>query len=106
MKSTNTYGYYRMPETVKQTATGAKPGSCPASHYLLAYMEGERVCIYAPDSSCACAWVGRQLPEADELRIGTELQRLHSTGQRTSVLEIHLPADGELRSIRVLCVRA
>lgn len=104
MEPAGTYGPYRMHETVKQTAAGGQPGTCQASHYLLAYMEGERVCIYAPDNSRA--WVGQQLPEADELRIGAELQRLHSTGQRTAVVEIRLPADGEQRSIRVLCVRA
>lgn len=93
-----------MSKNVIQTATGGQPGNCPASHYLLAYMEGERVRIYAPDAFRA--WVGRQLPEADELRIGAELQRLHRTGQRTAVLEVRLPADGEPRSIRVLCVRA
>ena len=83
---------------------GETPRSASAPYYLLAYFEEERLCVYAPDS--LGAWVGRQLPEAEETRVEAELQRIHRTGQRTGIVEICLSAAGVQRGMRVLCVRA
>ena len=81
------------------SAMGETPRSASAPYYLLAYFEEERLCVYAPDS--LGAWVGRQLPEAKELRIEAEL---HRSGDRVAVLEVCLFADGERLCVRVLCV--
>lgn len=93
-----------MPRTETSTAAGETTGSGRAPHYLLAYLEEGRVCVYAPDKSDI--WIGVQLPEAEEARVEAELQRLHRTGQRTGIVEMCLPTDGAQRGIRVLCVRA
>ena len=82
-------------------APGEIPRTAPAACYLLAYLEEERLCVYAPDS--LGAWVGRQLPEAKELRIEAEL---HRSGDRVAVLEVCLFAGGERQYMRVLCVAA
>ena len=47
---------------------GETSRSASAPYYLLAYLGEERLCVYAPDS--LGAWVGRSLPEAEELWIG------------------------------------
>lgn len=80
------------------------PRSASAPYYLLAYLGEERLCVYAPDS--LGAWVGRSLPEAEELRIEAELHRLRRSGRRVAVLEVCLFADGERLCVRVLCVAA
>ncbi|CUQ83393.1 Uncharacterised protein [Alistipes finegoldii] len=93
-----------MPRTETSTAADTTAGSGRAPHYLLAYLEEGRVCVYAPDKSDI--WIGVQLPEAEEARVEAELRRLHRTGQRTGIVEMCLPTDGAQRGIRVLCVRA
>jgi hypothetical protein len=93
-----------MLRTETSTAADTTAGSGRAPHYLLAYLEEGRVCVYAPDKSDI--WIGVQLPEAEETRVEAELRRLHRTGQRTGIVEICLSAGGEQRGIRVLCVRA
>ena len=93
-----------MPRTETSTAAGETTGSGRAPHYLLAYLEEGRVCVYAPDKSDI--WIGVQLPEAEETRVEAELQRIHRTGQRTGIVEICLSAAGVQRGMRVLCVRA
>ena len=86
------------------SAMGETSRSAPAACYLLAYREEERRCVYAPDPFGA--WVGRQLPEAEELRIEAELHRLRRSGDRVGVLEVRLFAGGERNCVRVLCVAA
>lgn len=93
-----------MPQTAIKATPGETTVSGQASHYLLAYLEEGRIRVYAPDKYSI--WVGRQLPQAEEVRIEAELQRLHRTGRRTGIVEICLSADGERREVRVLCVRA
>ncbi len=93
-----------MPRTETSTAADTTAGSGRAPHYLLAYLEEGRVCVYAPDKSDI--WIGVQLPEAEEARVEAELQRIHRTGQRTGIVEICLSAAGVQRGMRVLCVRA
>ena len=83
---------------------GEAPWTAPAACYLLAYLEEERLCVYAPDS--LGTWVGRSLPEAEELRIEAELHCLRRSGRRVAVLEVCLFADGERQYMRVLCVAA
>lgn len=84
---------------------GETPRSASApSCYLLAYLEEGRVCVYAPDP--LRTWVGRQLPEAEELRIEAELNRLRRTGRRVGVLEVRFSAGGDQHCARVLCVAA
>ena len=85
-------------------APGEIPRTAPAACYLLAYLEEERLCVYAPDPFGA--WVGRQLPEAEELRIEAELHRLRRSGDRVGVLEVRLFAGGERNCVRGLCVAA
>lgn len=86
------------------SAMGETSRSASAPCYLLAYFEEERLCVYAPDS--LGAWVGRQLPEAEELRIEAELHRLRRSGDRVAVLEVCLFTGGERQYMRVLCVAA
>lgn len=85
-------------------ATGETPRPYPASHYLLAYLEEGRVCVYAARRKYL--WVGQQLPEKEERRLAEELHELHRTPRRTSVVDIRISVDGtEFRNVRVLCVR-
>ena len=86
------------------SAMGETPRSASAPYYLLAYLGEERRCVYAPDS--LGTWVGRSLPEAEELRIEAELHCLRRSGRRVAVLEVCLFADGERQYMRVLCVAA
>ncbi|MFQ7502697.1 MAG: hypothetical protein ACLRMJ_05430 [Alistipes finegoldii] len=51
-------------------------------------------------------WIMQQLPQAEELRIETQLRELHRTGRRTAVVEVQLRRDEETFRVRVLCVRA
>ena len=48
----------------------------------------------------------QQPPQAEELRIETQLRELHRTGRRTAVVEVQLRRDEETFRVRVLCVRA
>ena len=75
-----------MPRTETSTAADTTAGSGRAPHYLLAYLEEGRVRVYAPDKSDI--WIGVQLPEAEETRVEAELQRIHRTGQRLSLIHI------------------
>ena len=63
-----------------------------------------RVCVYAPRRQSL--WIIQQLPQAEELRIETQLRELHRTGRRTAVVEVQLRRDEETFRVRVLCVRA
>lgn len=82
---------------------GEAPWTAPAACYLLAYLEEERLCVYAPDPFGA--WVGRQLPEAESCASKPNA-RLRRSGDRVGVLEVRLFADGERHCVRVLCVAA
>lgn len=91
-----------MPRTpIPATNDATRPR--PASDYLLAYLEETEVRVYAPRMQNR--WAVQQLPPKEERRIGAELQRLRRSGERTSVLEIEIPAEGGACSTRVLCVR-
>lgn len=63
-----------------------------------------RVRVYAPRRQSL--WIMQQLPQAEELRIETQLRELHRTGRRTAVVEVQLRRDEETFRVRVLCVRA
>lgn len=60
--------------------------------------------VYAPRRQSL--WIMQQLPQAEELRIETQLRELHRTGRRTAVVEVQLRRDEETFRVRVLCVRA
>lgn len=93
-----------MTRTLLTPAGAPTPRSDSAVRYLLAYLEEERLCVYGSDRFGV--WVGRQLPEAEELRIEAELRRLRRSGRRTAVLEVRPSEDGEQPPVRVLCVGA
>ena len=84
------------------TVTNETPSG--AAHHLLAYLEEGRVRVYAPRRQSL--WIMQQLPQAEELRIETQLRELHRTGRRTAVVEVQLRRDEETFRVRVLCVRA
>ena len=79
------------------TVTNETPSG--AAHHLLAYLEEGRVRVYAPRRQSL--WIMQQLPQAEELRIETQLRELHRTGRRTAVVEVQLrrdvPRKGALR---------
>ena len=75
----------------------------PAMHYLLAYLEEGRVCVYAP--CLQDHWAVQRLPEEEERRVETQLHELHRSNERTAVVEVRFPGNEEPRSVRVLCVR-
>ena len=81
----------------------AKETPNPAMHYLLAYLEEGRVCVYAP--RLQDQWAMQRLPEEEELRVEAQLHELHRSSERTAVVEIRLSGNEEKRSVRVLCVR-
>lgn len=59
------------------TVTNETPSG--AAHHLLAYLEEGRVRVYAPRRQSL--WIMQQLPQAEELRIETQLRELHRTGR-------------------------
>lgn len=81
----------------------AKKTPNPEVHYLLAYLEEGRVCVYAP--GLQGQWTVQRLPEKEELKVGAQLYELNRTDERTAVVEMQLSGHGEPRSVRVLCVR-
>ena len=82
------------------TATNETPSG--AAHHLLAYLEEGRVCVYAPRRQSL--WIIQQLPQAEELRIETQLRELHRTERRTAVVEVQLRRDEEtLRPVEYYC---
>ena len=84
------------------TVTNETPSG--AAHHLLAYLEEGRVRVYAPRRQSL--WIMQQLPQAEELRIETQLRELHRTGRRTAVVEVQLRRDEETFRVRVLCLSA
>ena len=90
---------------MSRTATSAANETpSGAAHHLLAYREEGRVRVYAPRRQSL--WIIQQLPQAEELRIETQLRELHRTERRTAVVEVQLRRNEETLRVRVLCVRA
>ena len=89
---------------MSRTATSAANETpSGAAHHLLAYLEEGRVRVYAPRRQSL--WSIQQLPQAEELRIETQLRELHRTERRTAVVEVQLRRNEETLRVRVLCVR-